>query len=274
MKTSRRKVEEILWAAGLHGPARLIYRATTGRRSAASRKVVRAFYAGLLPSGSLVFDVGANVGAMSAIFSSLGNQVVALEPNPDCVRHIQLSYPDSGIEVIQAVAGARNGLATLKLSDERDDVSSLSDEWIAAIKSEHPEYRSLWSKQISVPMLTLDTAIEHYGMPFFIKIDVEGSEEQVLDGLSAQPSLISFEFNAAFLSAAMRCLQKPLFSASSRFNFAMGDPVRFELETWVGKQTLQEILSRMEPCDRHGDIFVKRTPISLSSQEGPAVVGC
>jgi FkbM family methyltransferase len=258
MKTSRRKMEEILWAAGLHGAVRSLYRVTGGREVATSREAIRRFYAALVPSGSLVFDIGANVGAMTAIFSSLLNQVVALEPNADCVRHIQLSYPDKGIEVIQAVAGPRNGLATLNLSDERDDISSLCDEWISALKSEHEEYCDLWSRQIVVPMLTLDTLIEHYNIPHFIKIDVEGFEESVLSGLSVQPPLVSFEFNAAFLPSALRCLDMPVFAPGSSFNFALGDPTHFEMEAWVGRQELQEVLSRMDHRDRHGDIFVKR----------------
>src|SRR5271166_5815912 len=68
-------------------------------------------------------------------------------------------------------------------------------------------YRGIWSRQNVVPMLTLDTLIEHFGMPHFIKIDVEGFEEKVLSGLSAQPPLISFEFTAAFLTPVMRCLE-------------------------------------------------------------------
>jgi FkbM family methyltransferase len=250
-------MEEVLWVAGLHRTARSLYRMTAGRQAAASREAIRNFYGGLLPSGSLVFDIGANVGAMSEIFSSLGDRVVALEPNADCVRHIQLSYSEQKIEVIQAVAGPRNGLATLNLSNERDDISSLSDEWIAAIKNEHEEYCQLWSRQITVPMLTLDTLIERYNTPFFIKIDVEGFEEFVLRGLSVQPSLVSFEFNAAFLPATLRCLDMPVFGAGSSFNFAFGDPSRFELETWVGRGELKDILSRMAHRDTHGDIFVK-----------------
>jgi FkbM family methyltransferase len=257
MKTSRRKMEELLYVTGLHHTIRSLYRVTAGRQAAAARDAIREFYAELVPWGSLVFDIGANVGAMSAIFRSLSNRVVALEPNADCVRHIQLSFPEQGIEVIQAVAGPRNGLATLNLSDERDDISSLSDEWIAAIKHEHEDYRRLWSRQIVVPMLTLDTLIERYGTPYFIKIDVEGFEESVLSGLSIQPPLLSFEFNAAFLPATMRCLDMGVFDAGSSFNFALGDPSRFELETWVGREDLKDILTRMAHRDNHGDIFVK-----------------
>lgn len=257
MRKTRRKLEEMLWVTGLHNFARAVYGRTAGREVAAARAKIRSFYAQLIPQPSLVFDIGANVGAMSAIFAALGNRVIALEPNGDCARHIQLSYADYGIDVIQAVAGAEDGLATIRLSDERDDISSLSVEWMEAIKNEHPNYSELWSKQATVPMLKLDTLVTHYGAPEFIKIDVEGYEESVLAGLSLQPPLLSFEFNAAFLPATERCLDSKVFAADSEFNYALGDPSTFE-HPWMGKDQIKKLLGSMDKQDRHGDIFVRR----------------
>jgi FkbM family methyltransferase len=258
MNRSRRKIEEFLWITGLHTPARSFYGAMIGREASKHRHQMSEFYAKLLPSGSLVFDIGANAGMFSAIFSSLNTKVVALEPNTDCVRHIQLSYASESIEVIQAAAGAHNGLAIIHLSDQRDDISSVSTDWMDAIQRQHNSYKGLWSRQATVPMLTLDTLWKHYGAPYFIKIDVEGYEESVLDGLSVQPPLVSFEFNSAYLPAAMRCLDKKVFGSSSVFNFAMGDPAHFELDTWVNKERLTSILSKLANADQYGDLFVKR----------------
>ncbi len=80
---------------------------------------MREFYRGVLQPPGLVFDIGANVGVLSAVFASLGARVVASEPNADCVRHLQLSYASKRIEVIQAAIGAKNGLAVLNVSNER-----------------------------------------------------------------------------------------------------------------------------------------------------------
>ena len=46
-----------------------------------------------------------------------------------------------------------------------------------------------------VPVVTLDAAIEHYGVPAYCKIDVEGWEFEVLRGLSQAVDLISLEFH-------------------------------------------------------------------------------
>lgn len=254
-------MEELLWVSGLHAPARSIYAATWGRRAAAARNRMAEFYRSVIRSGELVFDIGANVGVLSAVFASLGARVVALEPNTDCVRHIQLSYAGKQIQVVQAAAGAKNGLTLLSVADDRDVRSSVSDDWMNSMGKQDESYRGIWSRQIVVPMLTLDTLIEHFGTPYFIKIDVEGFEEQVLSGLSAQPALISFEFTAAFLEPAMRCLDMPVVQAGSSFNYAYnrewGYPRQFEATAWLNKEDLKKALLNIEGSEYQGDIFVK-----------------
>jgi FkbM family methyltransferase len=217
-----------------------------------------SFYRTLLPTKDvLVFDIGANVGLFAEVFSSLGARVIAVEPNPDCVRHIELAYGDGGISTIQAAAGPKNGLVRINLSDLRDDISSVSTEWIEAVQRENSCYKGLWSRQLTVPMVTLDTLIDHYGVPGFIKIDVEGFEEGVLDGLSVQPGLLSFEFSSSHPEETLRCLDKEIFDSGSTFNFANSDPTRFELDTWVGKAQMKAALSSMDENIRYGDIFVR-----------------
>ena len=257
MRASRRKLEEALWVTGLHAAARSLYGVTVGRQRTTRRELMAGFYRALLPSGALVFDVGANVGEFSAIFASVGAMVVAVEPNSDCLRHIKIAYAMERIEVIQAAVGARNGLAVINLSDERDDLSSLSQEWIGVMEREHEEYKGLWAKQATVPLLTLDTLIERYGIPDFIKIDVEGYEEFVLDGLSAQPPLLSFEINPARPDVTMRCLDKSAFGPESVFNFALGDPTGLELADWVKKEEMKAIVGALQKREKHGDVFVR-----------------
>jgi len=254
-------MEELLWVSGLHGPARSLYSATLGRQASLARKKMTEFYRRVVQPGALVFDIGANVGVLSAVFSSIGARVVALEPNADCVRHIQLSYADKQIEVIQAAVGANNGLAILNVSDERDVRSSVSDDWMKNMEGQDKSYRGIWSRQNVVPMLTLDTLIDHYGMPQFIKIDVEGFEERVLSGLSAQPPLMSFEFTAAYLAPAMRCLDMEVLREGSTFNFAYnvdwGYPARFESATWLERKELRRALLEISGTEQQGDVFAK-----------------
>lgn len=119
MRLFRRKFEELTNALGLHVAARGVYRATIGRNGARASAKLKEFYSSLIPAGALVFDIGANTGKYAEALEALGARVIALEPNAACVRHIELSYTKREIEVIQAVAGPRNGLAAFNISEVR-----------------------------------------------------------------------------------------------------------------------------------------------------------
>jgi FkbM family methyltransferase len=261
MKTRRRKIEELLWISGLHPATRFLHAATIGRQAAAARKKMRAFFGQFLKPGELVFDIGANMGAFSAVFASLGAKVVSLEPNMDCVRHIQLSYQVEKIDVIQAAAGQSNGLIVLNVSDDSDAESSVSQEWMETVEKDDKNRSGIWKRKCVVPVLTLDTLIAQFGMPFYIKIDVEGFEESVLAGLSAQPRVLSFEFHANFLPAAFRCLDASVFTDGSTFNLVRdaewGYPANFESETWMTKDDLKAALLRLKDTSSQGDVFVR-----------------
>ncbi|ULA58169.1 MAG: FkbM family methyltransferase [Nitrospira sp.] len=254
MRRSRRRVEEGLWVLGMHRFGRLMNTALHPQKREHLRNM-REFYAALLPPEGLVFDVGAHVGMLSALFASLGHQVIAIEPNRDCIRHIEISYHDLPITVLNAVMGPKAGLVTLNVSDDRDDISSVRNDWIP---------NTISSRKMQVAMLTLNDLVSEYGMPAFIKIDVEGFEESVLDGLSVFPKLLSFEFNTGDLASTFRCLAKDQFGGAL-FNYAIQDPQRFELPSWVEADVLKQSLTELSgtgtgfhsPHRIYGDIFAK-----------------
>ncbi len=132
----------------------------------------------------------------------------------------------------------------MNVSDDRDDLSSVRADWIP---------QTIGSRKVPVAMLTLNDLISEYGVPVFIKIDVEGFEKPVLDGLSVFPGLLSFEFNTIDLTSTFRCLDMDLLKGAL-FNYALGDPHRFELSCWVEAAFLKKSLSEMSG---YGDVFAK-----------------
>lgn len=266
MDARRLRAEHLLYGLGLYGPARAIYGFTAGRKAKRSRKLTRDFFGHLLAPGDLVFDVGANLGNYAEIFASLGAHVIALEPNPDCVSHIRRSYPSESIEVVNTAVGSCGGVATIRLA-QRSDMSSMSAEWIQAIRDAQRVEDTVWANQIAVPVITLDSLVAMYGMPRFIKIDVEGFEENVLEGLSTQPPILSFEFNTNFLEAAVRCLGKVKNISDCSFDFVVGEPLNFELDEWVDANQLCLHLRSLEQHLGYGDIFVRRGVVSQCNSQ-------
>ena len=261
MRTSRRKLEEIAWALGFHSVGLRLYRATKARAISKRIQGLERFFSSLLKEGDLVFDIGANRGFYAEALESSGATVVAVEPNPDCVRHIQLACHARRIEVIQAAVGRRSGLAQIRISDEHDSMSTLSPSWQEAMLLHHENWSGYWNRSLTVPVLTVDDLRERYGEPYYVKIDVEGSEEEVLAGLSAQPQVLSFEFNTGRKDAALACIDRPLFRNGCEFNFFWGDESdspHFELGQWQSAKQLKELLYGMDARERNGDIFARR----------------
>jgi FkbM family methyltransferase len=262
MGNATKRIKQILLVAGLYAPIRNLHLSKASRDAARARAEMREFFASLLPKDALVFDIGANVGAISEAFADAGARVVALEPNADAARHIQLLYPGKNIQVIQAAVGSHNGLATLHVSSDWDCTCTLSSDWMDNMAQADERYRGNWSRKEAVPLVTLDALVEQFGEPYFIKVDVEGYELEVLRGLSNQPPLLSFEFCKTFLDPAFRCLESALFADGSRFNMAdsgdWGYPTKLKFSQWIDKEQMRQALLRLPGSNDQGDIYVRR----------------
>ena len=194
----------------------------------------------------MVFDIGANVGDMTRCFLSLGaRHVVAIEPSPLC--HEYLRNIAGPVTIVGSAAGATIGVAKLHASNATPALSTLSDRWLRIAQGTDRFRDTVWDQEISVPTITLDALIAQYGRPDFIKIDVEGFESEVFEGLTTLPCPVSFEFNSELREVAEMCLEKPCL-ANAKFNFALRS--RMALPEWVGRDKLLASLHGIA-----GDIF-------------------
>ncbi len=152
------------------------------------RRQLRAFYAGFIGPDDLCFDIGAHAGNRSGVWAALGARVVAVEPQSTFMAYLRHRYADNNrVALVEEAVGAEQGMATLYVSERTPTVTTLSREWIGAVQEDTSFRRVRWDTAISVPVTTLDQLITRYGRPTFCKIDVEGFELEVLQGLS-QPS--------------------------------------------------------------------------------------
>jgi FkbM family methyltransferase len=144
-----------------------------------------ALYARFVKSGDLVFDVGAHVGDRVAAFRRLGATVVAVEPQRALNFVIGMIYGRDDRVVIDRVAvGRKTGDVRLMINTDNPTISTASDAFIRAAQDAPGWQGQRWDKSIRVPMTTLDALIAEHGVPAFIKIDIEGFEEEALMGLT------------------------------------------------------------------------------------------
>ncbi|NBQ64089.1 MAG: FkbM family methyltransferase [Verrucomicrobia bacterium] len=108
----------------------------------------------------LAIDIGANHGTWSIMLKPLFARVIAVEPDERCA------------EIYRCVVGDSSGFATLWMSSspEQNHLGNL-----------HPLHQS-GGRPVRVPIVTLDELCNHEA-PDFVKIDVEGAEDQILFGV-------------------------------------------------------------------------------------------
>jgi FkbM family methyltransferase len=225
-------------------------------RTESQRKV----YAQFIRPGDLVFDVGANVGQRSAIFRALGARVVAIEPNPECIQHLRSRFRFSRRIVIEPVAlAAVEGHAVLHIG-ESHNLTTLSEHFLNKVgPCRFPG--TTWDTQLPVRTATLDQLISRHGLPHFLKIDVEGYELSVLNGLSLTPPMISLEFTPEIMDEAARCVERlAALSVSYRFNHCWGEELAFVLPDHVDATVfIRDVIPCMAKQSQFGDIYAVLT---------------
>ena len=217
------------------------------------------FYGSFVSKDSLVFDIGANRGQHTRCFLALGASVIAVEPLPACVAELRAMYAKRRVTIIPCAVGDRPSTAELHVGIHTS-LSTLSEEWLRTAQSS-PRFKDVsWEETVEVPVITLDSLVEKYGVPDFIKIDVEGFESKALNGLSKMPRALCFEFNTEYLEATLECLQKRCFPNEARFNFGPGEPAGGPLlPQWVSADEMSSIMkTRFQATHIQGDVLVLR----------------
>lgn len=133
----------------------------------------------------LVFDGGANIGDLTHTFSKLAKQTIAIEPEPANLRHLNLRFSGhSKICILPVALGVENGKQIF--------YSNTADPALSTLQPG----KNLHFESISVEVKTMTSLISQFGKPDFIKLDLEGSEFEVIQSMEHLPVLMAFEVNA------------------------------------------------------------------------------
>lgn len=210
-------------------------------------------------SGSLVFDVGAHVGDRTGSVLQLGARVVALEPQPQLFRVLQRLYRRcERATLLPLAAGEAPGHIDLHLNTANPTVATVSPAFIAAASGAPGWDGEVWDGTIPVRVTTLDALVAEYGLPDFIKIDVEGHEPEVLVGLSRPVAALSFEFTLIQRSAAHRCLQRLAELGTYEFNLSLGEEHALRFDQWLDGPAMSAVLDSLPDAANSGDVYARR----------------
>jgi len=144
---------------------------------------------------SLIFDIGCHNGDDSDFYLRKGFRVVAVEANPDLCdllrRRFETALANGRLILIDRAIAEHEGEVDFFSYPTMNVWGTTNPNWASAFKQ-----RGAHALKVKVPSTTFDSLIKRYGMPYFMKIDIEGSDQLCLDGLlsfSERPQFISTE---------------------------------------------------------------------------------
>ncbi|GAH83957.1 unnamed protein product, partial [marine sediment metagenome] len=146
------------------------------------------------------------------------------------------------VVVVEKALDEKKGQAEMMICDSHS-LSSLSKDWIEKVRKSGRYADCDWQGKVTVETETLDDLIATYGKPAFVKVDVEGYEEEVIQGLSQPVNYMCFEFTPEFIESAIGGVRHLARLGKVVFNYCSGThPFKLALHRWVDAEQICSIL--------------------------------
>lgn len=222
----------------------------------AARK--RALFGSIIEKGDLCFDIGAHLGDRTTTFCDLGASVIAVEPQPRFARYLDKAFGNNDKVIIEKVAiGDSEGMAKFFISNDHPTLSTMSGQDWQTNMDAVASYDVKFDETIDVEVTTINGLMKKYGVPKFIKIDIEGFEINALEGMDQCSDYISIEFLSFDMDRLVTCMERLEEMGYRSFNWSYKETFRWSLDVWSSAAEVKShILARGNEVFS-GDIYAR-----------------
>jgi FkbM family methyltransferase len=145
-----------------------------------------------------IMDVGMHLGKDTQFYLDKGFRVIAIEARRDFIernRWVFRSYIDTGqLEIVHGAISNEVGMIPFTIFANQDDWGTCDPDYTKIYKGRNKNYAV-----IEVPTIRFDDVLRRFGMPYYLKIDIEGSDMLCIEALhrfAERPRYVSMEVAA------------------------------------------------------------------------------
>jgi FkbM family methyltransferase len=139
----------------------------------------------------LIYDVGAHLGEDTNFYLKKGFKVVAIEANPVLAETLRerfrASVADGSLVVIESAIAENAGEVDFYVNQNLSVWGTIRPTW-----AERNASMGSPSKLIKVKAISFPEVLARYGVPYYLKIDIEGADVLCLEGLMETPDRPKF----------------------------------------------------------------------------------
>jgi FkbM family methyltransferase len=214
----------------------------------------------------LILDIGANHGRETDVFLRLGARVVAVEPddyNQFILRQKFLTYrlAKKPVVIVGKAVSDRQSVETMWIEKPGSAMNTLSKKWADSLRVDGKRFGHAldFAHKKEIETITLGDLINTYGVPVFVKIDVEGYEALALRGLKEPVPYLSFEVNLPdFKSEGFECIEwLHGLDAGGKFNYVVEFGRGLALKNWLNHHDFAKVFDSLQEASV--DVFWKQS---------------
>jgi FkbM family methyltransferase len=142
-------------------------------------------------NAQLIYDLGAHLGEDTDFYLKKGFKTVAIEADPVLAERLRERFrsnlSDGSLVVIEAAIAENAGEVGFYVNQSNSVWGTIRPTWAERNASEGSP-----SKLIKVKAISFPEVLREHGVPYYLKIDIEGADVLCLEGLMGTPDKPKF----------------------------------------------------------------------------------